>query len=234
MDKVSFSPGSPFEKYRLEEEVGQGATGKVFRGVQIDNGKEVAIKQIWDLNGISEIVALKDIKHHPNIVAFIEAFFAENKILIVMEYMAGGTLSSLYTEVSMEEDEIATVCREVLKALAFLHEKGIIHADVKGENILLGTNGEVKLADFSSSIRTSDHTPPGIDVRCFGKVALEMANGEYEACSLAFKDFLDRTEEDLDQRLTAADLLEHDFLKLAQPVETLKPLILAAKTNHEI
>ena len=65
-----------------------------------------------------------------------------------MEYMEGGSLTDTVTSAYMTEDQIAIVCREVLEGLSHLHSKGIIHRDIKSDNILLGLDGQIKLSNL--------------------------------------------------------------------------------------
>ncbi|NXY28557.1 PAK1 kinase, partial [Pomatorhinus ruficollis] len=76
------------------------------------------------------------------------SYLVGDKLWIIMEYMDGGPLSSVIKEVHMAEGEIAAICQECLQALISLHSNLVIHRDVKSENILLGMDGSVKLADF--------------------------------------------------------------------------------------
>ncbi len=94
---------------------------------------------------------MRDYKH-PNIVEMYGSYLVDNELWVVMEYLDGGALTDLLVtstgETRMNEQQIATVCKSVLKALAYLHSNGVIHRDIKSDSILLSTDGFVKLSDF--------------------------------------------------------------------------------------
>ncbi|KFP71538.1 Serine/threonine-protein kinase PAK 3, partial [Acanthisitta chloris] len=76
------------------------------------------------------------------------SYIVQEDLWLVMEYMDGGTLASVVTEICLEEGLIAAISRECLQALDFLHSRHMIHRDIKSDNILLGMDGSVKLSRY--------------------------------------------------------------------------------------
>ncbi|XP_030530883.1 STE20-like serine/threonine-protein kinase isoform X3 [Rhodamnia argentea] len=146
--------------YKLYEEVGEGVSATVYRALCIPFNEIVAVKVLDlercnnDLDGIRREVQTMSLISHPNLLQAHCSFTAGHGLWVVMPYMKGGSclhiMKSAFPE-GFEEPVISSLLHEVLKALVYLHSHGHIHRDVKSGNILVNSNGFVKLADFGVS-----------------------------------------------------------------------------------
>lgn len=147
------------ENYKVHygglKKLGQGASGIVYSATHRQTGRRVALK-IAPKNELTELtneIGLQSLSVHPNIVEFIDAYQGPDDICIVMELMVGGSLTDcLDVKRPMQEDMIAYVCKKMLMALAFMHREYRLHRDIKSDNVLISTAGEVKVADFGFAI----------------------------------------------------------------------------------
>ncbi|KAI5475714.1 p21-activated protein kinase [Pseudohyphozyma bogoriensis] len=156
------SPQDPNGLYSKIKKVGQGASGSVYVAKVLANGSKVAIKQM-DLSNqprkeliVNEILVMKE-SQHPNIVNFLDSFLVKNSELwVVMEFMEGGALTDVIDSNSLSEEQISSISNETCKGLQHLHAQSIIHRDIKSDNVLLDSQGHVKITDFGFCAKLTD------------------------------------------------------------------------------
>lgn len=200
------SPGDPRDSLANFIKIGEGSTGIVCIATESNSGRQLAVKRM-DLRKqqrrellFNEVVIMRDY-HHPNIVEMHDSFLVEDELWVVMEFLEGGALTDIVTHARMDEEQIATVCRQCLKALAYLHSQGVIHRDIKSDSILLAADGNVKLSDFGFCAQVSPELPkrkslvgtpywmspevisrlpygPEVDIWSLGVMIMEMVDGE--------------------------------------------------------
>uniref|UniRef100_A0A8B9Z6R2 non-specific serine/threonine protein kinase n=1 Tax=Buteo japonicus TaxID=224669 RepID=A0A8B9Z6R2_9AVES len=167
MDRCSLTGTrlDPAGIFELVELVGNGTYGQVYKGRHVKTGQLAAIK-VMDVTGDEEeeikqeINMLKKYSHHRNIATYYGAFIKKNppgmddQLWLVMEFCGAGSVTDLIKNTkgnTLKEEWIAYICREILRGLSHLHQHKVIHRDIKGQNVLLTENAEVKLVDFGVS-----------------------------------------------------------------------------------
>ncbi|KAM5246610.1 serine/threonine-protein kinase PAK 5 [Ctenodactylus gundi] len=158
------SPGDPREYLDNFIKIGEGSTGIVCIATEKHTGKQVAVKKM-DLRKqqrrellFNEVVIMRDY-HHDHVVDMYNSYLVGDELWVVMEFLEGGALTDIVTHTRMNEEQIATVCLSVLKALSYLHNQGVIHRDIKSDSILLTSDGRIKLSDFGFCAQVSKEVP---------------------------------------------------------------------------
>jgi len=194
--------------YKNKKKIGEGAAGEVYLANDSRTNNKVAIK-IMPLNNqnmkllVTEIGIMKT-SEHPNIVSYYDSYLVGEHIWVVMEYMGSGCLTEVLEQfdyVQMNESQIALVCSSTLKGLQYIHSLHRIHRDIKSDNLLIGNDGSIKLADFGYAAQLTQEkqkrntivgTPywmapelirgqnydVKVDIWSLGIMGMEMAEGE--------------------------------------------------------
>ncbi|KAG9249142.1 BcBCK1, mitogen-activated protein kinase [Calycina marina] len=152
--------------------IGKGTYGRVYLGMNATTGEFLAVKQVEvsqkavgnDKEKMKEMVAALDVEidtmqhlDHVNIVQYLGCERKEMSISIFLEYISGGSVGScLRKHGKFEEDVVSSLTRQTLSGLAYLHREGILHRDLKADNILLDLDGTCKISDFGISKKTDN------------------------------------------------------------------------------
>ncbi|XP_016393061.1 NUAK family SNF1-like kinase 1 [Sinocyclocheilus rhinocerous] len=147
-------------RYELLETLGRGTYGKVKKAIERHSGREVAIKSIrkekikdeQDMVHIRREIEIMSSLRHPHIISIYEVFENKDKIVIVMEYASKGELYDYISERRrLAERETRHFFRQIVSAVHYCHKNGVVHRDLKLENVLLDENCNIKIADFGLS-----------------------------------------------------------------------------------
>ncbi|KAF5768095.1 putative mitogen-activated protein kinase kinase kinase STE-STE11 family [Helianthus annuus] len=214
---------SKWKKGRL---LGRGTFGHVYLGFNSENGQMCAIKEVKVvaddqsskecLKQLNQEITLLSQLSHPNIVQYYGSELGEETLSVYLEYVSGGSIHKLLQEYGpFREPVIQNYTRQVLSGLAYLHGRNTVHRDIKGANILVDPNGEIKLADFGMAKHIKNCTSMlsfkgspywmapevvmntngynlAVDIWSLGCTVLEMATskppwGQYEGVAAIFK-----------------------------------------------
>lgn len=152
--------------------IGKGSYGRVYLGINLTTGDFLAVKQVevnqkaagQDKDKMKEMVGALDqeidtMQHleHPNIVQYLGCERKEYSISIFLEYISGGSVGScLRKHGKFAENVVSSLTRQTLAGLAYLHQEGVLHRDLKADNILLDVDGTCKISDFGISKKTDN------------------------------------------------------------------------------
>ncbi|KAG0486961.1 hypothetical protein HPP92_009056 [Vanilla planifolia] len=148
--------------------LGRGTFGQVYLGFNSESGQMCAIKEVpvisddsnsrESLRQLSQEINLLSQFSHPNIVQYISSELVEDTLSVYLEYVSGGSIHKLLQEYgAFGEPVIRSYTAQILSGIAYLHGRNTVHRDIKGANILVDPNGEVKLADFGMAKHISSY-----------------------------------------------------------------------------
>lgn len=177
-------------RYRLDARLAQGGMGEVWKGYDIQLGREVAIKALRSdmTNAEAKLRRLRAEAHnsanlaHPNIAALFEYYEHDGIGFLIMEYVPSKSLADLFREKgAMDPIELLPILIQTARGLFIAHSHGVIHRDVKPANIMVSDSGEVKITDFGVSYSTNQEqiTQDGMVVGTAQYISPEQAQGQH-------------------------------------------------------
>jgi predicted ATPase len=165
------SPGTRFGTYEILEQLGAGGMGEVYRARDTRLGREVAIKTV-SVNGHAQAEAITRFEmearsasalNHPNIVTIYELGCVENRHFIAMELVRGETVRELIAAGPIPFRRTIAIAAQVADALARAHEIGVVHRDLKPDNLMVSVDGAAKVLDFGLAKLLAADEPPDSD-----------------------------------------------------------------------
>ncbi|CAD5229006.1 unnamed protein product [Bursaphelenchus okinawaensis] len=152
---------SPEDVFEVVSKVGEGSYGSVHKAIHKESGKVLAVKKVpvdTDLQEIIKEITIMQECNSPFVVKYFGSYFKNSDLWIVMEYCGAGSISDIMRlrRKTLTEEEVASVLRDTIRGLSYLHGLKKIHRDIKAGNILLNMDGNAKLADFGVAGQLTD------------------------------------------------------------------------------
>ena len=180
------------ENFQMGERIGKGQYGSVYRGINVDNGEMVAIKQVGKIKMkkaeiasiMGELELLKQLDH-TNVLSYKGFIETKEHINIVLDFVEGGSLASILGKFGVIPEKLA-ICyiKQILDGLDYLHDRDVIHRDIKCGNILVTKDGSVKLADFGIAMKLGDPSAPAVGSPYWMAPEVIEMKGSSSACDI--------------------------------------------------
>ena len=157
---ITINKGDITQFYQVIKKIGEGAYGKIYKVKNKQSGDIRAMKQITkskipDITKFQTEIQILSMVDHPNIVRLFEVIEDDKYFNLLQELCTGGELYKKYQTTQLKEKEIAKIFNQIMSAVAYCHEKGIVHRDLKLENILFASedpDSPIKIIDFGFSV----------------------------------------------------------------------------------
>ena len=178
--ETTLEVGDRLGRYQLAESLGRGAMGEVFAAFDTELHRTVAVKVLHARDDATSLLrearALARV-WHPNVVAVHDVDIDHDRVFLAMELVRGQTLAQWLTSAPRSSRDILDVFRQAAQGLSAVHAAGLVHRDIKPDNILIGRDGRVRLTDFGlvqpRSVRREEVTQPSVlEATCEGTPSL--------------------------------------------------------------
>jgi len=162
---MRFSVNEMIGEYRITAFLGAGGMGEVYQGIHAKLGRPAAIKVLGETSSDASFTTrffnearLQASLHHPNVAALYDFQEIDGRLCIFMEFVSGESLEDLVARRAFTVEDALKTFQPIVEAIAFIHQNGILHRDIKSQNIKLTSGGTVKLLDFGIAKDATSHS----------------------------------------------------------------------------